>query len=614
MSFTRLRLDELANGWAEDRTTPFQIGLVGVVDAAPFQRSDGTLDLQRVREELLRRVRRVPALRRRVIWTRFGEGRPVWVEDPAFAPEKHIESAQLPRHLDFVEWCAEQLVPPLDKHRPLWRIEIVDGLPDNRFGLIVVVHHILADGLTGVMLASSLLDTGPDVQVMEPGLRAAAPLPDRRSLVVDNVRARATALARAMGHLPETPARIRHGRRQFRDASADFRARAPITSLSAPVGPHRRLTAVKFKLGDLRSTSHTLGVTVNDLLLAGVTEGLRDMLSARGDDVTGLKLRASVPVGAREAGQPTGILVIDLPVGEPDLLRRLATITQLTTTLKTRLREGGGDVLDVLLLPTTAARLAVRSMRRAAGRRINLFITNVPGPPTPLWLAGARLLEAWPVAPLVANVPLAVTALSYTDTLYVSLNADADVRDLPVLADGIRRSVRKLSEAARAGEQLPNTSEAIYSSIRTFPGVVDNSIDIASAPEQVFAYVTDPQHELEWNAQLADAEKLTAGPIGVGSRFRMRFRRGVGDSLVEYVQFEPPRFWASMSTSRRLDVRFEGTVIPIQAGSRLVVRTLLLPKGMLRLLQPVLRGVMRRSWEHHLAAIRGKLTGRPTAN
>jgi diacylglycerol O-acyltransferase / wax synthase len=610
MSFTRLRLAELANAWAEGRTTPFQIGLVGVFDAAPFQRSNGTLDVQRVRQELVQRVRRIPALRQRVVWTRLGEGRPVWAEDPAFDPEQHIESAQLPRHIDFVEWCADQLVRPLDKQRPLWRIEIVDGLPDDRFGLIVVVHHVLADGLTGVMLVSSLLDTGPDAPAMQLGLRAVASLPDRRSLVVDNLRTRATALTRVVGRLPGAPARIRHGRRQFRDASVDFRARAPITSLSRPVGLHRRLAVVKLPMDELRSTSHTLGVTVNDLLLAGVTHGLRDMLMARGDDLTGLKLRASVPVGAREAGQPTGILVLDLPVGESDVLRRLAMITELTTTLKIRLREGGGDVLDVLLLPTAAARLAVRWMRRAAGRRINLFITNVPGPPTPLWLAGARLLEAWPVAPLVANVPLAVTALSYTDTLYVSLNADADVHDLPVLADGIRRSVRTLSDAARAGEHLPTRAGATVSSIRTAPGVVENRIDIAAAPEKVFAYVTDPRHELEWNAQLADVEKLTAGPIGAGSRFRMRFRRGVGDSLVEYVQFDPPRFWASRSTSRRLDVRFEGTVIPIQVGSRLVVRTLLEPKGMVWPLQPVLRLVMRRSWaQHHLPAIRTKLAG-----
>jgi diacylglycerol O-acyltransferase / wax synthase len=606
-SFTRLRLDELANEWAEDRNTPFQISLVGVFDAAPFLRPDGTLDIPQVRGELVRRVRRTPELTRRVVWTRFGEGRPVWVDDPTFDPERHIEWTTLPEGADFVEWCADRLVRPLDKHRPLWRIEVVNGLPDNRFGLIVVVHHVMADGLTGVAIASTLLDTGPDVRVQDRALHAVAPLPDRRSLVADNVRTHARSAVEAVRRLPALPARARHGWRQMRDASADFRTRAPATSLSVPVGPRRRLAVVTAPLDELRSTGHALGVTVNDLLLAAVTQGVRELLLARSDDVTGVELRTSVPVGAREKGQPRGIVVVGLPVGEPDQLRRLAIITETTTRLKTRLRTGGGDVLDVLLLPAAAARLAVRWMRRSADRQINLFVTNVPGPASPWWLAGAPLLEAWPVAPLVANVPLAVTALSYVNTLYVSINADASVRDLPVLAEGMQRSTHDLSAAAQAGEQLPSLDDV--ATLRAASGVVENTIVIPRDPEEVFAYVADPQHELEWNRQLAAVEKLTDGPIGVGTRFRMRFRRGVGDSLVEYVRFVPPRYWASRSTSRRLDVRFEGEVIPTESGSRLVVRTLLLPKGMLRPLRPILHSVMRRSWEGHLVAIRGRLAG-----
>jgi diacylglycerol O-acyltransferase / wax synthase len=608
MSFTRLRLDELANAWAEDSNTPFQISLVGVFEPGPLRRSDGVLETQRVREELAARVRRVAALRRRVVWTRFGEGLPVWAEDPSFDPAQHITVTAVPESADFVDWCANRLVRPLDKQRPLWRIEIVDGLPSGRFALIVVVHHVVADGLTGVAIASSLLDGSPSEHVADTGSHPIPPPPDRHTLVADNVRARARSLVAIVRGLPGAPSRVRQGWRRLGDASTDLRVRAPLTSLSVPVGPERRLAVVTVAMEQLRMTGHALGVTVNDLLLAGVTSGLRDLLLGRGDDLTGVQLRASVPVGAREEGQPSGILVINLPVSEPDGLRRLAIITQMTTQLKSRLRGGGGDVMDVLQLPPAAARLAVRWMRGAAGRRINLFITNVPGPTTPLWLAGSRLLEAWPVAPLVANVPLAVTALSYTDSLYVSLNADAAVHDLRALANGIQRSVQTLSEAAQAGHHLPILDEATVSSIRMVRGVVENRIDIAAAPEHVFAFITNGEHELEWNEQLTEAEKLTTGPIGVGTRFRMRFRRGVGDSLVEYVRFAPPHSWASRSTSRRLDVRFEGEVNATDSGSRLVVRTLLLPKGPLRLLRPVLRTMMRRSWDHHLAAIRTKLT------
>jgi diacylglycerol O-acyltransferase / wax synthase len=604
-SFRRLRLDELANEWAQGRDTPFQIALVGVFDAAPFLADDGTLEIHRVRDELVRRVWRVPELTQRVVWTRFGEGRPLWAADPSFDPQRHIESTTLPAGADFVEWCADRLVRPLDKHRPLWRIEVVDGLPENRCALIVVLHHLMADGLTGVAIASSLLDTSPEVRISDRALHAVAQLPDRRSLVADNLSTRARSVAALVRRVPALPARTRRRWRQVQDASRDFRTRAPVTSLSIPVGPRRRLAVVKASVDELQATAHAIGVTINDLLLAAVTEGLRQLLLARGDDLAGVELRTSVPVGAREKGQPTGILVVGLPVGEPDALRRLAMIRQQTMTLKTRLRAGGGDVLDVLLLPAAAARLAVRWMRRTADRQINLFVTNVPGPTQPLWLAGAQLLEAWPVAPLVANVPLAVTALSYVNALYVSLNADASVRDLAVLAEGMQRSLRDLFTAAHKGAELPVLEETL----RSIPGVVENCIAIRCSPSEVFGYVANPEHELEWNAQLTAVEKLTGGPIGTGTRYRMRFRRGVGDSLVEYVRFDPPRSWASRSTSRRLDVRFEGEVTPMESGSRLVVRTLLVPKGTLRPLRPALRSFMRRQWNHHLAAIEARLVG-----
>src|SRR4051794_13393761 len=144
------------------------------------------------------------------------------------------------------------------------------------------------------------------------------------------------------------------------------------------------------------------------------------------------------------------MLLVGLPVGDPDPLSRLATIHESTQRLKTRLGAGGGDVLDVLRLPTPAARLAVRWMRRIAGRGINLFVTNVPGPAAPLWLAGARLLEAVPVAPLIRGVPLGIAALSYTATLSVSVDADAAIDDLDVLIGGIDCPLASLLDAARS--------------------------------------------------------------------------------------------------------------------------------------------------------------------
>jgi diacylglycerol O-acyltransferase len=587
-----LTLGELANVWVDEPAVPFHIALAGEFDAFPFLRRDGSLDVERVRVELARRVGRVPALRRRVVWPRRRQGRPYWAEDPAFDAGGHITGTDLPARVSFVEWCAEAILRPLDRSRPLWRAEVVGGLPGNRFGVLIVVHHAVAGGLAGVALAAALLDTGPEDSPESP-----RPAPAATEL--------STPAPTGAPPSRSGPDRRRHRWRQLADAAADFRIRAPVTSLSRPVGPGRRLATVGIPLAELHQAAHRLGVTVNDLLLSAITGGLRELLVGRGDDVTGLVLRASVPVGTRTAGQPDGMLLVGLPVGEARPLHRLATIHESTARLKSRLRSGGGDVLDVLQLPLPAARLAVRWMRRIAGGRINLFVTNVPGPEQPLWLAGARLLAAVPVAPLGRGVPLGIAALSYAGTLQIGINADAAIADLDVLAAGVQRSFTALTDAARDGAPVPAVP----------PGAADpaarrgveNTVEIDRNPAAVFAFMIDPRHELDWNRQLLAVEQLTDGPIGVGTRLRMRFGHGVGDSTVTYVAYDPPRSWAGTSTSRRLDVRLDGAVQPAGNGTRLVIGTRLLPRGPLRPLAPVLRRCMHRTWDRNLAIIKAQL-------
>ena len=137
-------------------------------------------------------------------------------------------------------------------------------------------------------------------------------------------------------------------------------------------------------------------------------------------------------------------------------------------------------------------------------------------------------------------------------------------------------------------------------------GVVENAIEIEARPEAVFDYCTDVLREAEWNPKLLEVEKLTAGPIALGTRFRIRLD-GVGWSTTENIAFHRPSFWAATSTSRLLDVRIEFEVTPTGRGTRLSVRTLLLPHGVLRLARPILRPYMRGQWEHYLRRIKTRL-------
>jgi hypothetical protein len=194
------------------------------------------------------------------------------------------------------------------------------------------------------------------------------------------------------------------------------------------------LTVLRYRIDELRAAAHAHGCTINDLLIAAVTRGLRDLLTSRGECREELELRASVPVGAR-GGSEGGMFIARLPVGVADDAERLRIITQATARGKGRPDQG---VAGIVALPASLARLGVAWAKRTAATHINLYVTNVPGPTSTLYFASARLLQAVPLAPLVAGVRLSVTALSYDGQFAVSLLADDSMRDLPVLAAGAR--------------------------------------------------------------------------------------------------------------------------------------------------------------------------------
>ena len=335
----------------------------------------------------------------------------------------------------------------MDLDRPLWRIDVVDGIPGGGFAVLVVLHHILADGAAGVRIAGSLFDSSADA---EPGLAVGdgggvtlpLPLPSHRDLLRD----RYARVRDGRRHSPSTRAPAgspgRHPVAAFRDAFEGFRTPLPFTSLPRQVGSRRRMVVSTVPLESVRRTGHALGGTVNDVVLAAVTEGLRDLLLGRGERLDGVFLRTTVPVAGGGAGQAMGMLLVDLPVGEADPRRRLELISTATGAGKARLRAHGSDVTDLLHLSVPVARAVVRWGRRLGSSRVNLSVSNVPGPAGPLWLAGAKMLEALPIAPLVPLVPISVAALSYAGSLAVTVNADAAITDLDLVSSGMSRSFR----------------------------------------------------------------------------------------------------------------------------------------------------------------------------
>lgn len=427
----RVPVPDLCALWAETATAPMNIALIGVVEGSPLTEPEGAIALDRIRSFVEARLARAPMLLRTLRPTRLGQGTPAWIDAPRFDISEHVVLAPADRPLmnedDFHNWCARRSLITLDRTRPLWRLDIVPGLPGGRVGMVLVLHHVVADGLRGVALVASLLDRTPG-ELADEGAWRPKPAPTGLELIMDNLQRRWRAIRGLR------PSRLLRSARTMRALSHAGGGAAPATSLTGPIGYHRHLAVLSNPIAALRAAAHTRGCTINDLLIAAVTAGLRDLLSRRGECRDGLELRASVPVGER-AGSESGMFIARLPVGVPDDAQRLKIIMQATTAGKSRPDQG---VAGIVALPASLARLGVAWAKRSAATHINLYVTNVPGPTSPLYFAGARLLQAVPLAPLVAGVRLSVTALSYDGQFAVSLLADDSMPDLPVLAAGVR--------------------------------------------------------------------------------------------------------------------------------------------------------------------------------
>ena len=451
--YQRLSVQDAGFLYLEHAGLPQHVAIVAVAEGGPLHDPDGRLRVDAVRQELGGRLQLVPRLRQRVLCPRVGQGLPLWVDDPTFDLANHVHAVQVPApggQRELLGLCDELCLRLLDRARPLWELWLVTGLAQGRVGLVLKLHHTLADGLAAVQIAGLLLDGTADapspVAPWQP-----RPAPSGWALGADNLRGRSAALAAALARLRHlgklaAEARVLAGAAQMAVGGRPKRSRSLLRRL---VGGRRRLALVRAELAVVKAVAHAQGATVNDLLLTAVTGGLRALLVARGAPVEGLILYASVPVALRAQadsgalGNQVGLMIVPLPVGEPDPVQRLQHITQATTAQKRRPER-------LASLRPVGSLTILRALNRYSRHQqiVDLFVTNVPGPKRPLYLLGARLLEAFPVVQVAGNVPLSVAVLSYAGQLTIGVQSDPDgCPDLDVFVDGLRRSLEELGAA-----------------------------------------------------------------------------------------------------------------------------------------------------------------------
>jgi diacylglycerol O-acyltransferase len=414
---------------------PMNVGAVLILGTGPGW------EVQDARRLLGERICAVPRLRQRLRRAPPGCGRPFWADDPAFDLRHHVRQLACPAPGDeraLLDVAATVTGEPLPRSRPLWSATFVAGLADGGTGLVMVMNHVLADGIGGLAVLASLVD-GP-AGLPRVGSRAAqfpVSAPRIGVLAADAWAGR----ARRLTHPAASLSRIRQG---FTELSGTRPPRRlPPTTLNRPTGPQRRLDVLAADLATVSALGHAHGGTVNDVILAAVAGALRALLASRGEELD--VVAVSVPVSARQTatarqlGNQVGVMPVILPAAG-DLASRVTQVAAITRQHKTQARGSSAAVLGGpfrLLAATGLLRWFVNRQRM-----IHTFVTNLRGPAEPLSFAGAPVRAVIPIGNLTGNVTVAFGALSYAGTLRITVLSDPSrVPDVAVLTAALRQDL-----------------------------------------------------------------------------------------------------------------------------------------------------------------------------
>ena len=430
-------------------------------------------EYDKVLEHIRGRLHLIPRYRQKLAMPLAGTGRPVWVDDTNFNIEYHVRNAALPApgsEAQLLEMTARIASLPLDRTKPLWEFWLVEGIEPasdsnvERFAMISKNHHALVDGVSGIDLATVLLDFSPeppprDTASLDPW--TPQPEPSQLELLLSGAGAAVNAVAGITSNALHAATRPSRSVQVLKDAAEgvgeimwELLNPAPETPLNVPIGPHRRFRVVRQPLADYKAVKNTFGGTVNDVLLTVVAGALGEWLRSRGIRTDGVEMRALVPVSVRSKddhntlGNRLTVMRGPLPVYIQDPVVRLNTVSRAMDDLKSSKQAIGASTLVAVNDIAPPAVLAQASRLQFSTRLFNLLVTNVPGPQVPLYILGNKLQDLFPLAFLPTGHALAVAIMSYDGRVEYGLLGDFDaLPDIDVIVEGIDTALAELIAA-----------------------------------------------------------------------------------------------------------------------------------------------------------------------
>jgi diacylglycerol O-acyltransferase len=447
----------------ETSRTYGHVGGLAVYD--PSTAPGGELGIPEICDVVSGRLHLLPPFRWKLVQVPLGLDLPYWTEDEDFDIDFHVRESAVPPPGDdgqLARTVARIFARPLDRTRPLWELYLIHGLERGRVALLTKVHHSVVDGVSGSEILSVLLDPSPEGREIEP--RAGGDPGGHRPTDLEMLGRGVAGLARqplralrsvptALPNLTELPganafpgvptlSRALTGARRALGGPQDpgilevTTARPPRTCFNGPISAHRSFAFGSVSLDTVKAIKNEAGVKVNDVVVAVCAGAVREFLVER-DELPDEPLVAMVPVSVRAEdeqgtfGNRISTMIVPIPTDEADPVRRLERAHELLRSAKEHHAALPADLLTdaSAFVPPAVAALAARTTVGILGRTrppLNLVVSNVPGPRSPLYIAGARLEAHYPVSAIVDGVGLNMTVMSYLDHVDFGIVADRD--------------------------------------------------------------------------------------------------------------------------------------------------------------------------------------------